>query len=127
MKNILLKSFLAIPLLFLFACSKEVEIPKLECTQPNLAVNQTVEKVKDLSVSVPKQYSFDDIIEGYVISTDEGGNFFKTIYLQTMATDRKPAIGFNVPVDVTNTYVDFRIGNKVYIKLKNQLPNVWIS
>lgn len=120
MKNILLKSFLAIPLLFLFACSKEVEIPKLECTQPNLAVNQTTEKVKDLSGSVPKQYSFDDVIEGYVTSTDEGGNFFKTIYLQTMATDRKPAIGFNIPVDVTNTYVDFRIGNKVYIKLKNQ-------
>jgi len=125
MKNMLLKSFFAIPLLLLCACSKEVEIPKLECTQPNLTVNQTVEKVKELSGSVPKQYSFDDVIEGYVTSTDEGGNFFKTIYLQTMATDRKPALGFNVPVDVTNTYVDFRIGNKVYIKLKNQFTALY--
>lgn len=124
MKNMLSKSFFAISLLLLCACSKEVEIPKLECTQPNLTVNQTVEKVKELSGSVPKQYSFDDVIEGYVTSTDEGGNFFKTIYLQTMATDRKPAVGFNVPVDVTNTYVDFRIGNKVYIKLKNQFTNL---
>ena len=119
------KSFFAISLLLLCACSKEVEIPKLECTQPNLTVNQTVEKVKELSGSVPKQYSFDDVIEGYVTSTDEGGNFFKTIYLQTMATDRKPALGFNVPVDVTNTYVDFRIGNKVYIKLKNQFTALY--
>jgi hypothetical protein len=125
MKNMLLKSFFAIPLLLLCACSKEVEIPKLECTQPNLTVNQTVEKVKELSGSVPKQYGFDDVIEGYVTSTDEGGNFFKTIYLQTMATDRKPALGFNVPVDVTNTYVDFRIGNKVYIKLKNQFTALY--
>jgi len=125
MKNMLSKSFFAISLLLLCACSKEVEIPKLECTQPNLTVNQTVEKVKELSGSVPKQYSFDDVIEGYVTSTDEGGNFFKTIYLQTMATDRKPALGFNVPVDVTNTYVDFRIGNKVYIKLKNQFTALY--
>jgi hypothetical protein len=125
MKNMLLKSFFAIPLLLLCACSKEVEIPKLECTQPNLTVNQTVEKVKELSGSVPKQYGFDDVIEGYVTSTYEGVNFFKTIYLQTMATDRKPALGFNVPVDVTNTYVDFRIGNKVYIKLKNQFTALY--
>jgi hypothetical protein len=124
MQNILLKSSFGL-LFFLCACSKEVEIPKLECTQPNLAVNQTIDKVKDFSGSVPKQYSFDDVIEGYVTSTDEGGNFFKTIYLQTMATDRKPAVGFNVPVDVTNTYVDFRIGNKVYIKLKNQFTALY--
>ncbi|RZJ51821.1 MAG: DUF5017 domain-containing protein [Flavobacterium sp.] len=125
MKNILLKSFFGLPLLFIYSCSKEPEIPKLECTQPNFNVNQTVEKVKDFSGSVPKQYSYDDVIEGYVTSTDEGGNFFKTIYLQTLATDRKPAIGFNVPVDVTNTYVDFRVGNKVYVKLKNQYTDLY--
>jgi hypothetical protein len=53
-----------------------------------------------------------------VVSSDENGNFFKTISLQTLGTTTTPAVGFSVPVDASNTYVDFRIGNKVYVKLK---------
>jgi hypothetical protein len=43
---------------------------------------------------------------------------FKAISLQTLGTTTTPAVGFSVPVDASNTYVDFRIGNKVYVKLK---------
>jgi hypothetical protein len=43
---------------------------------------------------------------------------FKTISLQTLGQLPPPAVGFSVPVDASNTYVDFRIGNKVYVKLK---------
>jgi hypothetical protein len=32
------------------------------------------------------QYTYDDIIEAYVVSSDENGNFFKTISLQTLGT-----------------------------------------
>lgn len=68
-------------LLFLFnCCNNEIEIPKIECTQPGLVLNQKVQKVRDLSGPVPKQYGYDDIIEAYVVSSDEGGNFFKTIF-----------------------------------------------
>ncbi|OMQ12212.1 DUF5689 domain-containing protein [[Flexibacter] sp. ATCC 35103] len=127
MKNKLLITFHAFLSFLFYSCNNEVEIPKLECTQPNLAVNQTVQKVKDLSGSVPKQYSFNDVIEAYVVSSDEGGNFFKAISFQTLATDQIPAIGFSVPVDVSNTYIDFRIGNKVYIKLKNQFTDLYFG
>lgn len=102
-----------------------MEIPKLGCTQTDLTVNQTVEKVKSISGLTPKLYSFDDVIEAYVVSTDEGGNFFKTISFQTLKTDQLPATGFSAAVDVTNTYIDFRVGNKVYIKLKNQFTDVY--
>lgn len=127
MKNRFLISLLAFLLLFFYGCNNEVEIPKLACTQPDLAINQTVEKVKDLSGSVPKQYSYNDIIEAYVVSSDEGGNFFKAISFQTLATDKMPAIGFSIPVDVSNTYIDFRVGNKVYIKLKNQFTDLYFG
>lgn len=127
MKNRFLISLLAFLLFLFYGCNNEVEIPKLACTQPDLAVNQTVEKVKDLSGSVPKQYSYNDIIEAYVVSSDEGGNFFKAISFQTLATDKIPAIGFSVPVDVSNTYIDFRVGNKVYIKLKNQFTDLYFG
>jgi hypothetical protein len=35
--------------------------------------------------------------------------FFKAISLQTLGTTTTPAVGFSVPVDASNTYVDFRI------------------
>ncbi|RKR10043.1 uncharacterized protein DUF5017 [Flavobacterium sp. 90] len=127
MKNRFLSPFLAFVLVFFYSCNNEVEIPKLACTQPDLTVNQTVQKVKDLSGSVPKQYSYNDIIEAYVVSSDEEGNFFKTISFQTLATDKTPAIGFSIPVDVSNSYIDFRIGNKVYIKLKNQFTDLYFE
>src|SRR3954471_14002969 len=125
MKNTFLNSLFVLLFLFLYSCSAEIEFPKLGCTQPNLTVNQTVEKVKSISGLTPKLYSFDDVIEAYVVSSDEGGNFFKSISLQTLKTDQMPAIGFSVPVDVSNSYIDFRIGNKVYIKLKNQFTDVY--
>lgn len=125
MKNRYLNSFFgSLPFLF-YSCNTEVEIPKLGCTQPNLTVNQTVEKVNTISGSTPKLYSFDDVIEAYVVSTDEGGNFFKSISFQTLKTDKAPAIGFSIPVDVSNSYIDFRVGNKVYIKLKNQFTDIY--
>jgi hypothetical protein len=58
-----------------------------------------------------------------MVSSDENGNFFKSI-LQTLATATKPTIGFSVPVDATNLYVDYRLGNKVYVKLLNQYTDI---
>ena len=125
MKNIILNTFLASSLLFICSCSTEIANPKLECTQPDFKVNKTVEKVYELSSNTAKQYLYDDIIEAYVVSSDEGGNFFKTISLQTKASERISAIGFSVPVDASNTYIDYRIGNKVYVKLKNQFTDLY--
>lgn len=127
MQHKFLNSIFITSFLFFCSCNNEVEIPKLACTQPALTVNQTVQKVKDLAGSVPAPYSYNDVIEAYVISSDEGGNFFKTISFQTLATDKIPAIGFSVPVDVSNTYIDFRVGNKVYIKLKNQFTDLYFG
>ncbi|MEP6930437.1 MAG: DUF5689 domain-containing protein, partial [Flavobacterium sp.] len=124
MRNRYLRSFLGIQLFLICACSAEIEIPKLGCEKPDLTVNQTVEKVKSVSGLVPKQYNYDDVIEGYVVSTDEGGNFFRTISFQTLGNAQYPVTGFSVPVDAANSYVDFCVGNKVYIKLKNQFTDL---
>ncbi|MFW0737479.1 DUF5689 domain-containing protein [Flavobacterium sp. T12S277] len=127
MKNRFLIFGYVLFVLFLYSCNNEIEIPKLECTQPDLVVNQKVQKVKDISGLVPKQYGYDDIIEAYVVSSDEGGNFFKTLFLQTIPTETIPAIGLNVPVDVSGTYIDFRVGSKVYLKLKNQFTDLYFG
>jgi hypothetical protein len=63
------------------------------------------------------KYKYDDVIEAYVVSSDEAGNFFKSISFQTLATATTPTTGFSVPVDASNLYIEFRVG-KVYVKLK---------
>lgn len=120
------KSVLALLFVLLFCnCNDEIAIPKLECTQPDFTKNRAVGDVLKTATITATKYVYNDIIEAYVISSDENGNFFKTIYLQTLATENKPAIGFSVAVDAANTYVDYRVGNKVYIKLKDQFTDLF--
>lgn len=124
MKNYTLQFFFM--MLFLGACANdETKIPKLVCNQPDFTVNKTVTDVKGTTAEIVAQYPYDDIMEAYVVSSDENGNFFKTISFQTLATATTPAVGFSVPIDATNLYVDFRIGNKVYVKLKDQYTDLY--
>jgi len=114
--------------LLLCSCTKdEFEVPKLTCNQPDLKVNRTVEEVRAVTDAVVTQYPYDDIIEAYVVSSDESGNFYKSISFQTLATETKPAMGFSVPVDASNMYIDFRVGNKVYIKMLNQYTDIYFG
>ena len=111
-------------LLFTGCVKEEFTVPTLSCTQPNLTINRRVAEVRADAGAIVTQYLFDDTIEAYVISSDESGNFFKSISFQTLATPTTPAIGFSVPVDATNTYIDYRVGNKVYLKLKDQYTDI---
>ena len=125
MKNNYQSLFLLAFILLFCNCNEDIAIPKLECTQPDLIINRNVEDALKTATITATKYVYDDIIEAYVVSSDQNGNFFKTLYLQTLATENQPAIGFSVSVDATNTYVDYRIGNKVYIKLKDQFTDLF--
>jgi hypothetical protein len=116
--------FIGIALTFGSCAKEEFDVPKLTCTQPDFKVNRTVEEVRAVTNSIVAQYTYDDIIEAYVVSSDASGNFFKTISFQTLATATTQVIGFSVPVDASNTYIDFRLGNKVYIKMKDQYIDI---
>jgi hypothetical protein len=72
------------------------------------------------------QYKYDDVIEAYVVSSDEAGNFF-SISFQTLATATTPTTGFSVPVDASNLYIEFRVGNKVYVKLKDLYTDLYFG
>jgi len=127
MKNYTFQFLLMMLLLvFLGSCANDdVKIPELSCNQTDIPVNKTVAEIQETTAKIVSQYVYDDVIEGYVVSSDENGNFFKTISFQTLATATIPSIGFSVPVDATNLYVDYRVGNKVYIKLKNQYTDLY--
>ncbi len=55
-------------------------------------------------------------IEGYVISSDRAGNFFRSLHLQEKIT--KPTQGLQLEIDLTDLHLLFPIGAKVLIKLK---------
>lgn len=56
-----------------------------------------------------------DVIEGYVSSSDETGNIYKTIFIQDAREN--PTQGFVISVDAVSTYTRFPQGSKIYIKL----------
>ncbi|MGB0896427.1 MAG: DUF5689 domain-containing protein [Flavobacteriaceae bacterium] len=52
---------------------------------------------------------------GYVVSNDRTGNFYKSIYIQD--APENPTIGFKIDVDMYDTYFNYEVGRKVYVKL----------
>jgi len=131
MKTTFLKTiFLVVAAGFVTSCvnDDDYSIPNLNCVDPNLTVNKTVQSVYDLASTTIQQYpnnvTQDDILEAYVVSSDRGGNFFKSISLQTLGTDTTPPLGFSIPVDVTSVFTIFEPGRKVYVKLNRRYFNI---
>ena len=54
------------------------------------------------------------IFDAYVISSDENGNFYKTISFQDKP--QNPTVGLQMEVDRTGNYADFPVGSHVRIK-----------
>lgn len=127
MKNKIKNSGIILAFIVLFSnCVNDTyDTPKLDCINPNLTKTKEVADIYTLAINpvvtapsvIPNTpiYLEDDIIEAYVISSDEGGNFFKSMYFQP--TDGSK--GFNLSIDETNLYTkNFQPGKKVFLKLK---------
>lgn len=126
MKSIILKSalFIAIAAGLATGCesSDDYSAPVSNCVDPGLTANKTIQEVigtRTGANTLPVEYTADDVIEGYVTSSDEKGNFFKVISLQTIPTDNSQPVGFSISVNLYSTFgLGFEPGRKVYIKLK---------
>ncbi len=127
MKNII-KLFLLILFFSIFTnCVKEdygVILPK-DCVNPGLIANKGVAEVYNVAISpspiapsnIPNTpiYAADDIVEAYMVSSDEGGNFYQSMYLQPLDGSK----GFNISAEVRNIYNKIEPGRKVFLKLKD--------
>ena len=105
----------------LFSCVKgdDFDTPEEKCDNTTVA-NKTVQEIFNLSTNTATKYTEDDFIEGYVVSSDQNGNFFKTISVQTLGG----SLGFSVPIDQTDLYTIHNPGRKVIVKLKNTYTEV---
>lgn len=91
-----------------------------ECIEPQITANKPVADVVAATTTAVRQYTENDIIEAYVTSSDERGNFFKIVSLQTLPTDGTAPTGFSVAIDANTLFGQgFYPGRKVFVKLKD--------
>lgn len=86
-----------------------------DCTT-ELVANTTFAEVKNLYLDQTFQIQQDMIVEGYVVSSDEAGNFFSVLYFQDSPMD--PTEGFEIELDLRDSHLLYPAGSKIYIKLK---------
>ena len=128
MKNIFKKSCIIILSIGLFSgCVNDTyDTPQFgNCVDPGLIKTKEVADIYAVAINpvpdpitgIPNTptYAADDIIEAYVISSDEGGNFYKSMYFQPIDGSK----GFNLSIDEANLYTkNYQPGKKVFLKLK---------
>jgi hypothetical protein len=57
----------------------------------------------------------DEYITGYVVSSDEAGNYFEELIIQDKAEN--PTIGIKLLIDVNPLFTKYEVGRKVYVKI----------
>lgn len=97
----------------------DYNIPNLECIDTTLV--KTIEPQEIPATTTIQQYQENEVIEAYVVSSDKGGNFFKTISFQTL----DGSFAFNVPVDANSLFINFDPGRKVIIKLEDTYNQIY--
>ena len=96
--------------------SDDYNTPDLSGECVNITATKSVQDIATLANSTAQEYTNADFIEAYVTSSDEGGNFYKSISLVSLDGTR----GFTVPVDIYNLYTKYEPGRKVTINMKNR-------
>lgn len=117
MKNI--KLILSAALLTtLFSCinNDNYAEPDLTGDCSDLTATVTVPALVATSTTTYQKYLNNDIVEAYVTSSDEGGNFYKSISFVSV----DGSVGFSMPIDAYNLYTKFEPGRKVYVNLKDR-------
>ncbi len=106
----------------LFSCVEldDFKVPEFEITEPQIKSNSDIRAIKNASNQAgQKIYTFkaDDtsVIEAYVISSDEGGNFYKKMIIQDK--NENPTSGIEVLIDLRAYFTKFNFGRKIYIKM----------
>ncbi|EDM45472.1 hypothetical protein SCB49_06682 [unidentified eubacterium SCB49] len=129
MKTTQLKSAIAMLFAFVFftSCIKDDEFEVPDTTVTEVDIDGTIIDIDDLydtwaqNLATTQEDTFtfektDLYISGYVISSDESGNFFEEIVVQNKAEN--PTRGVRILIDVNPLFTKYEIGRKLFIKLE---------
>ncbi|MGB0880275.1 MAG: DUF5689 domain-containing protein [Polaribacter sp.] len=101
-------------------------VPNVSVEEPDITPNSSIMAIKtaleqEFNASGDLVYTFFEnpdnptYIEGYVVSSDATGNFYKTLIIQDKPEN--PTAGIEVVLNDTSLSETYDIGRKVYIKL----------
>ena len=112
----------------IISCVKDgaFELPDLSIIEPSISVNSSISKIKtalqqEYNTNHKTRYTFPihpenpTYIEGFVISSDATGNFYKKLIVQDRYED--PTAGIEILINAPSLASRYEIGRKIYIKL----------
>ena len=126
--------------ILLTSCIKEndYELPNTKNSEPNISIEKTttfnaiINRYKQAINNGENYLTFNDTeelyIEGYVISDDSSGNFYKELIIQNKTDDsnsyESPRLGLKLIINDNALSNYFNFGRKVYIQLAkpNNIP-----
>jgi len=99
----------------------DFETPDLNVTEPDLGDGEIVSISSILGELAQSEEPVvlieDDVyVEGFVISSDEAGNFFEEIIMQDKPEN--PTVGMRIAVNVNPLFNKFEIGRRILVKMQ---------
>ncbi|MFY0482311.1 DUF5689 domain-containing protein [Flavobacterium sp. PLA-1-15] len=99
-------------------------LDKFNCVEAaSITPTKTIQEIFDIAnaaAGLPVKYPDNDIITAIVVSADKGGNFFKTMHLQS----EDKAIALTALIDIENYSAEYQSGRKVFINLKDRYVQI---
>lgn len=80
-----------------------------------ISISAIIGSYNQVNEPVTLEYNSDRYMEGYVVSNDEGGNFYKQLVLQD--APENPTAGIVIQIDLNPLFTRYEFGRKVFIKL----------
>lgn len=102
------------------SCVKDDDFntPEISAEEPNIDVNFTIQLAKDTYGGFEPVLIGGDgelYLEGYVVSNDEAGNFFKTLVIQN--SPENPTAGIAISTEDSDLYTFYEPGRKIYFRV----------
>ena len=98
--------------------TEDVKLTNDRCNYSNaFEVNTTILQVKEMYTGNLVEFGVSDnyVLEGYVVSSDENGNFSNKISIQDQPEN--PTAGIQILIDQENVFEQYPQGSKVFVKL----------
>ncbi|MGO3690765.1 hypothetical protein CAP47_08520 [Psychroflexus sp. S27] len=126
MKNLRINYFLMLLFIgastMLTSCVQDDDYADLNIVEEEPNIDGTIVDLStvynELVTNEYQNFTFEETnnyAEAYVVSSDEGGNFYKKLVVQDKPEN--PTIGFAIGIDITPAFTRYAFGQKVYIKL----------
>ncbi|TVZ15866.1 DUF5689 domain-containing protein [Maribacter sp. MAR_2009_72] len=116
-KNKILNLLMASLVLLITGCVDDRDFDKLEtfCNDEQYDTI-TIGELKAMFTGDTAQIQEDLIIEGYVTSSDQSGNFYNVLHIQDSRSN--PTHGLQIELELRDSHLFFNVGQHIKVKLK---------